>query len=77
MVMNFNLLVSTTLHTKIIENGSVVSEKSKFNFHRDQEMNLTFNTPISSLTQSVSGHRLQYFLKNSLFSLFPTEKPKL
>ena len=35
-------------------------------------MTLTFNTHISSLTQLVSGHRLQYFLKNPLF---PTEKP--
>ena len=39
-----------------------------------QEMNLTFNTHISSLTKLVSGHRLQQFLKNPLF---PTEKPKL
>ena len=39
-----------------------------------QEMTLTFNTRISSLTQLFSGHRLQYFLKNPLF---PKEKPKL
>ena len=46
-------------------------------------MTLTFNTHLSSITQLVvciyqlSGHRLLYFLKNPLFSLFPIEKPKL
>ena len=44
-------------------------------------MTLTFNTHISLLTQSVaciyqlSGRRLQKFLKNPLFSLFPIQKP--
>ena len=48
-----------------------------------QEMTLTFNTYIPSLTQLVvctyqlSGHKLLYFLKNPLFSLLPTETPKL
>ena len=46
-----------------------------------KEMTLTFNTHISSKSQLVvciyqlSGHRLQYFLKNSLFSPFPVKKP--
>ena len=44
-------------------------------------MTLTFNIHIPSRSQLVvciyqlSGHRLQYFLKNPLFSLFP-KKPK-
>ena len=42
-----------------------------------QEMTLTFNTHIFSLTQLVSGHILSKFLRNPLFSIFPTEKPKL
>ena len=48
-----------------------------------QEMTLTFNTHTTSLNQLVvciyqlSGHRLQHFLKNPLFSLFPIEMPKL
>ena len=66
----------------LVENGPVVSEKSKFNFYmqmtlgQSQEMTLTLNTHISSLTQLVSGHRLQQFLKNPV-SLFPIEKPEL
>ena len=46
-----------------------------------QEITLTFNIHIPSLTQLVvriyqlSGHRLQEFLKNPLFSLFTREKP--
>ena len=41
-----------------------------------QEMTLTFNTHISSLSQLVSGKRLQKFWKiNS--SLFPIDKPML
>ena len=42
-----------------------------------QELTLTFNTHISSLSQLVSGHRLQKFWKNQQFSLFPIDKPKL
>ena len=46
-------------------------------------MTLAFNTHLPSITQLVvciyqlSGHRLLYFLQNSLFLLFPIEKPKL
>ena len=46
-----------------------------------QEMTLTFNTHILSSIQldvwffQLSGHWLQKFLKNQLFSLFPAEKP--
>ena len=46
-----------------------------------QEITLTFNIHIPSLTQLVvcicqlSGHRLQEFLKNPLFSLSNREKP--
>ena len=66
-----------------------VSEKIHFNFlyvhdlGQGQEMTLTFNTHISSYIQLdissyyLSGHWLQQFLKISLFSLFPREKPKL
>ena len=48
-----------------------------------QEMTLTYNTHITSLTQLVvciyqlSGRSLQYFKKIHCFSLFPIEKPKL
>ena len=79
MFMNFNFHVPKSLQN-LNENGSVVNEKSEFNFHvkmtlsQGQEMTLTFNTHISSLTQLVSSQR---FLKNPLFSLFPIEKPKL
>ena len=45
--------------------------------YQGQEMTLTFNTHICSFFQLVSGHRLQMFLKNQQFSLFPIEKPKL
>ena len=46
-------------------------------------MTFTFNTHIPSDAQLVVciyqllGHRLQCFLKNPLFSLFPIEKPKV
>ena len=46
-------------------------------------MTLSVNTPIHSFAQLVvcifhlSGHRLQLFLKNTLFSIFPIEMPKL
>ena len=73
---------------KLIQIGKVVSEKirSEFLYVHDLgpslKMTLTFNTHIPSYIQLdvcsyyVSGHWLQYFLKNSLFSLFPIEKPK-
>ena len=35
------------------------------------------NTLKSLLTRLISGHRLQLFLINPLFSHFPIEKPKL
>ena len=64
MLINFHFHVPESFHTK------------------GQEMILTLYTHI--LTQShlvvciyqLSGHRLQKFLKNRLFSLFPIEKPK-
>ena len=48
-----------------------------------KKMTLTFNTHVPSYIQLddcsylLSGHWLQYFLKNQLFLLFPIEKPKL
>ena len=46
-----------------------------------QEMTLTFHTFISSISclhlPTFRSHRLQYFLKNPLFSIFPIEKLKL
>ena len=48
-----------------------------------EEMTLTFNTPIPSLTQLVvcmkAAFRSQAAIdsENQLFSLFPIEKPKL
>ena len=48
-----------------------------------KEMTLTFNAHLPSSTllnvclYQLSGHRLLYILKNSLFSLFPIEKSKL
>ena len=67
-------------------NAHLISWPSKSETYKtwqiyDKEMTLTFNTHIPSESQLVvyiyqlSGHRLQYFLKNSLFSLFPVEKP--
>ena len=50
-------------------------------FGQGQEMTLTFNTHNTSLAQHIvciyqlSGHRLQNFLKNTMFSLFSIEKP--
>ena len=70
----------------LVQNGPVVSEKMVLifmTFGQGQEMTLNFNTQLPSITQLVvriyylSGHRLLYFLKNPLFSLFPIEKPKL
>ena len=49
---------------------------------QSQEMTLTLNTHILLSTHLVvciylcSGHRLEYFPKNPLFSLFPKEKSK-
>ena len=72
-----------------VKNGPVVMRKASFNFHmyrtlgQGQETTLTFKTHIPSLTHlavciyQFSGHRLQLFLKNPLFSLFPIEKPIL
>ena len=60
MLMNFHFLVRTSLHSKLAENDPVVTEKSRFKFHMQmtlgqcqegQEMTLTYNTHISSLTQ--------------------------
>ena len=48
-----------------------------------QEMTLTFNTytpsyiHLDDCSYQLSGHWLQKFLKNPMFSLFPIEKPKL
>ena len=73
----------------LIQIGTVVSEKIQFEFciytiiGQGQEMTLTFNTHISSHIQFdvcsylLSGHLLQNFLKNPLFSLFPIEKPNI
>ena len=68
----------------LVQIGTVVSEKIQFEFlFQSHEMTLTFNTHISSYIQLdvcsyyLSGHWLQLFLKNPLFSLFPIEKPKL
>ena len=50
--------------------------KATFNFQmqmtlgQGQEMPLTFNTHISSLSQLVSGHRLQKFWKINSFHFF-------
>ena len=52
-------------------------------FGQSPEMTLTLNAHIPSLTQLVvciyqlSGHRLQQFLKNPLFSLFTIEKAQI
>ena len=65
LLMNFNFRVLQAYIQNLAENGPVVTEKRKFNFHmqmtlgQDQEMTLTFNTHISSLTQISSGHRVQ------------------
>ena len=61
----------------------MVSENSKYNFHMNMtsdqghETTLTSNTHISLLNQLVSDQRLQSVLKNFIFLLFRTEKPKL
>ena len=79
-----------SLHLKaciqnLVQNGPVVSEKlvSIFmTFGQGQEMILNFNTQLPSITQLfvciyyLSGHRLLYFLKNPLFSLFPIERSR-
>ena len=33
MLMNFQFILPTSLHSNLAENGPVVTEKSKFNFH--------------------------------------------
>ena len=54
---------------------------SPVNNSDSDSMTFTLNTHITSFTQlavciyQLSGHRLQYFLKNPLFSLFFIEKP--
>ena len=69
----------------LVQIGKVVSEEIRFEFlyyttlYQGQEMTLTFNTQIPSYIQIddcsylLSGHWLQKFLKNQLFSLFPIE----
>ena len=85
---DFHFLVPESFHTKFTSEWSSSLRKSGLNFcmyttlGQGQVMTLTFNTHIPSFSQLVvciyqlSGHRLQQFLKNPLFSLFPTEKPK-
>ena len=86
---DFHFLVPESLHTKYGSDKHRSLRKSGLNFcmrmtfGQGQVMALTFNTHIPSYIQldvcsyQLSGHWLQYFLKNPLFSLFPIEKPML
>ena len=87
---DFHFLVPESFHTKFgSDRHSSFLRKFNLNFcmyttlGQGQEMTLTFITNISSYIQLdvcsyyLSGHWLQSFLKNPLFSLVPIEKPKL
>ena len=85
MSSDFLFLVPESFHKNLFRIGTVVSEKIRFEFlyittlGKGQEMTLTFNTHIPSYIQldvcsyQLSGHWLERFLKNPLFSLFPIE----
>ena len=72
----------------LVQNGPVVSEKIRLEFlyvHNlgpwssndlDLQYSHTFMKSLVVCIYQLSGHRLQQFLKNPLFSLFPIEKPK-
>ena len=73
ILINIHFHVTKSLHTKCLR-------KASFNFHitfgQGQEITLALNTRIPSFIQlavciyQLSGHMLQQFLKNPLFSLF-------
>ena len=83
MSSDFHFFVSENFHKKFGSDWLIVSGKIQFEFcmytslGQGQEMTLTFNTHISSYIQLdvssyyLSGHWLQKFVKNPLFSLFP------
>ena len=81
MVTNLHFLYLKAFIQNLVQNGIVVSEKICFEFlyvhglgqSQDQYSHI-FMKSISCLY--LLGHRLQWFLKNPLFSLFPIEKPK-
>ena len=91
MSIDFHFLVPDSFHIKfgLDWHSQLFLRKSSLNFcmyttfGQGQEMTLTFNTHISSYIQLdvcsniLSGHWLQWFLKNPLFSLFPIETQKL
>ena len=87
MSSDFHFLVPEAFIQNLVQIYTVVSEKIQFELlyvhNLGQEMTLTFNTHISSYIQLdvcsyyLSGHWLQSFLKNPLFSLSPIDKPKL
>ena len=85
---DFHFLVTEAFIQNLVQIGTAVSEIIMFDFLYVHNLgqwsrnDLTFNSHISSYIQSdvcsyyLSGHKLQLFLKNPLFSLFPIEKPK-
>ena len=89
MSSDFRFLVPEGFHKKLVQIGTVVSEKIRFEFLHvhdlgprsrndlDLQYSHTFIYPIRCLLLLTFRSLAAIFLKNPLFSLFPIEKPKL
>ena len=89
MLINFHFLVPESFHTKFGSDGSAVSEKIRFEFlyvhddlgprsrnDLDLQYSYTFIKSFSCLYLPTFRSQASIVSENTLFSLFPIEKPK-
>ena len=84
MLTNFHFLVPESFHTNFVQNGSVVSEKIRFEFLYVHDLGSrsflqyshTFIKSFSCLYLPTFRSQASIVSENWMFSLFPIEKPK-